>query len=80
MKVTLIGIDLAKNIFQVAGVNQAGKVVFNKQVKRRRLMALLLNYPEAQIAMEACGGSNPAPATILYPSIDYHTYNLIPFH
>jgi transposase len=58
MKVTLIGIDLAKNIFQVAGVNQAGKVVFNKHVKRRRLMALLLNYPEAQIAMEACGGSN----------------------
>ncbi|MFG0449886.1 IS110 family transposase, partial [Shewanella sp. yb_14] len=34
MNVTLIGIDLAKNIFQVCGVNQAGKSVFNRAVKR----------------------------------------------
>ena len=42
MKVTLIGIDLAKTIFQVCGVNQAGKPVFNRQVRRARLMELLL--------------------------------------
>jgi transposase len=30
MKVTLIGIDLAKNVFQICGVNQAGNQVFNK--------------------------------------------------
>lgn len=58
MKVTLIGIDLAKNIFQICGVNQAGKQVFNKKVKRKRLLKELLNYPDADIAMEACGGSN----------------------
>jgi len=58
MKVTLIGIDLAKNIFQVCGVNQAGKCVFNRQVRRTRLMALLLQHPDATIAMEACCGSN----------------------
>lgn len=58
MKVTLIGIDLAKNVFQVAGVNQAGKIVFNKQVKRAKLMSLLVQYPEAMMAMEACSGSN----------------------
>jgi len=58
MKVTLIGIDLAKNIFQVCDVNQNGKPVFNKQVKRARLMSLLCEYTDAQIAMEACSGSN----------------------
>jgi transposase len=58
MKVTLIGIDLAKSIFQVCGVNQAGKRAFNRQVRRARLMELLLQYPDASIAMEACSGSN----------------------
>jgi len=58
MKVTLIGIDLAKSIFQVCGVNQAGKRVFNRQVRRARLMELLMQYPDATIAMEACSGSN----------------------
>lgn len=58
MKVTLIGIDLAKSIFQVCGVNQAGKRVFNRQVRRARLMDLLVQYPDATLAMEACSGSN----------------------
>jgi transposase len=58
MKVTLIGIDLAKSIFQVCGVNQAGKLVFNRQVRRARLMELLMQYPDATMAMEACSGSN----------------------
>ncbi|UWN51059.1 hypothetical protein ASALC70_03283 [Alcanivorax sp. ALC70] len=58
MNVTLIGIDLAKSVFQVCAVNQAGKPVFNRQVKRQRLLALLLEYPQALVAMEACSGSN----------------------
>jgi len=58
MKVTLIGIDLAKSIFQVCGVNQAGKRVFNRQVRRAKLMALLIQHPDATMAMEACSGSN----------------------
>jgi transposase len=58
MNVTLIGIDLAKSVFQVCAVNQQGKVVFNRQVRRTQLMALLIQHPEAVIAMEACSGSN----------------------
>jgi len=58
MKVTLIGIDLAKSIFQVCGVNPAGKRVFNRQVRRAKLMELMIQYPDATIAMEACSGSN----------------------
>jgi transposase len=58
MKVTLIGIDLAKSIFQVCGVNQAGKRIFNRQVRRAKLLELLMQHPEATMAMEACSGSN----------------------
>lgn len=58
MKVTLIGIDLAKTVFQVCGVNQAGKPVFNRQIRRNRLWDFLTRYSDAVIAMEACSGSN----------------------
>ena len=58
MKITLIGIDLAKTIFQVCGVNQAGKSVFNRQIRRNQLLAFLAQYPGVSIAMEACSGSN----------------------
>ena len=58
MKVTLIGIDLAKTIFQVCGVNQAGKPVFNRTIRRAGLLSFVSRYPDAVVAMEACGGSN----------------------
>lgn len=58
MNVTLIGIDLAKSVFQVCGVNRAGKPVFNRQVRRHQLLALLQQHRQAIIAMEACSGSN----------------------
>ena len=58
MNVTLIGIDLAKSVFQVCGVNQAGKPVFNRTIRRQRLLAFLQEHPQAIIAMEACSGSN----------------------
>ncbi len=58
MNVTLIGIDLAKNIFQICGVNQAGKSIFNRAVKRKDLLKVLADFPDATIAMEACSGSN----------------------
>lgn len=58
MKVTLIGIDLAKSIFQVCGVNQAGKRVFNRQIRRAKLMEFLMQHPGVTMAMEACSGSN----------------------
>ena len=41
MKVTLIGIDLAKTIFQVCGVNQAGKPVFNRTIRRAGLLSFV---------------------------------------
>lgn len=58
MNITLIGIDLAKTVFQVCGVNQVGKAVFNRQLRREQLLPFLANYPGVPIAMEACSGSN----------------------
>lgn len=58
MKVTLIGIDLAKKVIQVCGVNQAGKQELNKTIKREKLVLFLAQYPGAPIAMEACYSSN----------------------
>lgn len=58
MNVTLIGLDLAKSVIQVCAINQAGKSVFNRPVKRDRLLVLLAQYPGVPVAMEACSGSN----------------------
>jgi len=75
MNVTLIGIDLAKTIFQVCGVNQAGKQVFNRQVRRPKLQEYLAQYPEITIAMEACSGSNYLGRTLANKG---HKVQLIP--
>jgi transposase len=58
MNVSLLAIDLAKNTFQVCGVNRQGKEVFNRPISRKKLTALIAQYPGIPIAMEACSGSN----------------------
>jgi len=58
MNVTLIGMDLAKNVIQVCGVNQAGKPLFNRPVKRNKVFEVLTQYPGIPVAMEACSGAN----------------------
>ena len=37
--ITLMGLDLAKNVFQICGLNKAGKVPFNRKIKRNKWMA-----------------------------------------
>ena len=56
--ITRVGIDLAKNIFQVCAVNQHGKVVFNKTVKRDNLPAFVANIPSCEVILEACASSS----------------------
>ena len=58
MKVTTLGIDLAKNVFQLHGVNEAGKPVLKKQLKREQMAAFLVNLPACLIGMEACGSAH----------------------
>jgi len=58
MNITTIGIDLAKNVFQVHGVNEHGKVAVKKQLKREQMAAFFANLPPCLIGMEACGGAH----------------------
>ena len=58
MNITQIGIDLAKMLFQVHGVDARGKVLLRKQLKRQQMMAFFAQLPQCLIGMEACGGSH----------------------
>lgn len=58
MKITIIGIDLAKNVFQVHGVDERGKAVLKKQIKRDHMAAFFVNLPPCLIGMEACGSAH----------------------
>ena len=55
MKITTIGLDLAKQVFQVHGVDAAGAVVLRRQLKRRQVAAFFAKLPPCLIGMEACG-------------------------
>lgn len=56
--ITLLGIDLAKDVFQLHGINEHGKKILGKKVSRIELPRLIANLPPCKIAMEACGSSN----------------------
>lgn len=56
--ITLLGIDLAKNVFQLHGTDSTGKVMLRKQIKRAKLSSFIANLPICCIVMEACGSAN----------------------
>ena len=58
MNITTLGIDLAKNVFQIHGADSKGKAVLKKQLSRQKLCELAANLPSCKIVMEACGSAN----------------------
>jgi transposase len=52
------GIDLAKNTFQLHGVDGTGQTVLRKRLNRSRLLEFFANLPACTIGMEACGGAH----------------------
>lgn len=58
MKLTTIGIDLAKTVFQVHGADEKGKAVLKKQLKRTQVLAFFANLTPCRIGMEACGSAH----------------------
>lgn len=58
MKITIVGIDLAKNVIQVHGVNAGGHAVLRKAFKRDQLLPYFANLPPCLIGMEACGSAH----------------------
>jgi len=58
MQVTTSGVDLAKNVFQVHGVDARGKIVLRKQLRRDQMSTFFANLPPCLIGVEACGGAH----------------------
>ena len=58
MQVSTIGIDLAKNVFQVHGVDAGGKVVIAKKLRRSQVLPLFAKLPPCLVGMEACATSH----------------------
>ena len=54
MKITTIGIDLAKEIFQIHAVDEHGKAVLRKQSRRSEMAKFFANLEPCLIGMEAC--------------------------
>jgi len=54
MQVTTIGLDIAKNVFQVHGIDASEKVVVRKQLRRSQVLAFFKALPPCLVGMEAC--------------------------
>ena len=56
--VTTIGLDIAKSVFQVHGVNDAGEVVVRRKLTRGRVLAFFESLPRCLVGIEACSSSH----------------------
>ena len=59
-EVTTVGIDLAKQVFSVHGVDGRGQVILRRTVRREKLAELVAQLPRCRIGMEACSGAHIA--------------------
>ncbi|KZK95862.1 hypothetical protein PsAD14_04657 [Pseudovibrio sp. Ad14] len=57
-EVSIIGIDLAKRVFQLHGARGDGSVAFRKKLSRKQLLPFLGKQPPCIVAMEACASSH----------------------
>ena len=57
-KVTTAGIDLAKDVFSLHGVDAMGRVVLRRSVRRNQLEEVVAKLPTCLIGMEACSGAH----------------------
>ena len=56
--ITTVGLDIAKSVFQVHGVDAAGQVVIRRQLKRRQVLAFFQKLPACLVGIEACASSH----------------------
>jgi transposase len=56
--ITTVGLDIAKSVFQVHGIDAAGQVVIRRQLKRRYVLAFFQKLPPCLIGIEACASSH----------------------
>jgi transposase len=58
MQITTIGLDLAKSVFQVHGVDAVGQAVVRKSFRRSQLLTFFVKLASCLVGMEACGTSH----------------------
>ena len=57
-EIITVGLDLAKNVFQVHGADGAGQAILRKKLRRDQVLAFFGQMPPCVVAMEACGGAH----------------------
>ena len=58
MNVKTLGIDLAKNVFRVHGVDSNGRAAVKRQLRRRQVSLFMAQLEPCLVGMEACGGAH----------------------
>ncbi|HSV84840.1 MAG TPA: IS110 family transposase [Ramlibacter sp.] len=58
MEITRIGLDLAKSVFQVHGVDRSGRKMLSKKLSRQQVLPFFANLQPCLVGMEACGGAH----------------------
>lgn len=58
MQITTVGLDLAKNVFQIHGANEHGKPVLRKTLRRSQVAAFFANLPPCLVGIEACASAH----------------------
>src|SRR5918997_3942746 len=58
MQVTTIGLDIAKNLFQVHGVDAQGRPVLKRRLARAKVLEFFANLPPCLVGLEACGAAH----------------------
>ena len=58
MTISILGIDIAKNIFQLHGADRTGNKVLKRRLPRHKLATDVANIPPCIVVMESCGGAN----------------------
>ena len=74
-QISTIGIDLAKNVFQIHAVDAAGKIILQKSLKRAAFLPFVSKLPPCLIGMEACSGAHHWARALIAAG---HTVRLIP--
>lgn len=57
-QVSMIGLDIAKQVFQAHGADAPGKVAFREKIRRAKLLEFFASQPPCTVVMEACGGAH----------------------
>jgi transposase len=57
-KLSVLGIDIAKHVFHLVGMDAHGTIVVRKRLYRAQVMAFIMQLPPTRIGMEACGGAH----------------------